>query len=407
MSQCSASTARRSSAERTATTTWQAASSARLFFESSVERSMAIDRLFHPTQSGARDLRQVGGVDAQPAHARPKAAGLEPCPTGRRNPGECAQPVRLRERPAGAQPGHPEPAGRRARRAGRVPAGRRRRRHPGRRHQLPGAHQAHRRAARHRPQRRAYRPHARRVDRATIPPARTRCPVPAHPRPGDGGRGRPGLLGSRRRAAGNLVRLLEAHGVRVDSLAADCAAVDAFSFVWRQTPYVLLNTSKTGERGRFDATHELGHLVLHSEHRVPHGPDAEQEANRFAAAFLMPRASVLAQSLANAGIDRILTAKQTWRVAAMALTHRLHELDLLTDWATAPPAWTCPAAATAPANPAASPAKHHPCSTPSSSPSARRAPVPPTSPRTCTSPSPSSTATSSDSCPPPSTAGPP
>jgi Zn-dependent peptidase ImmA (M78 family)/DNA-binding XRE family transcriptional regulator len=131
---------------------------------------------------------------------------------------------------------------------------------------------------------------------------------------------------------GNLVRLLEAHGVRVFSLAADCAAVDAFSFVWRQTPYVLLNTAKSGERGRFDAAHELGHLVLHSEHRVPHGPDAEQEANRFAAAFLMPRASVLAHGLANATIDRVLAAKQTWRVAAMALTHRLHELGLLTDW---------------------------------------------------------------------------
>jgi Zn-dependent peptidase ImmA (M78 family)/DNA-binding XRE family transcriptional regulator len=131
---------------------------------------------------------------------------------------------------------------------------------------------------------------------------------------------------------GNLVRLLEAHGVRVFSLAVDCAAVDAFSFVWHQTPYVLLNTVKSGERGRFDAAHELGHLVLHSEHRVPHGPDAEQEANRFAAAFLMPRADVLAHSLNNATIDRILEAKQTWRVAAMALTHRLHELDLLSDW---------------------------------------------------------------------------
>ena len=131
---------------------------------------------------------------------------------------------------------------------------------------------------------------------------------------------------------GNLIRLLEAHGVRVFSLAADCAAVDAFSFVWHQRPYVLLNTSKTGERGRFDAAHELGHLVLHSEHRIPQGPDAEQEANRFAAAFLMPRAAVLASGLAGAGIDRILTTKQTWRVAAMALTHRLHELDLITEW---------------------------------------------------------------------------
>src|SRR5437667_281387 len=54
---------------------------------------------------------------------------------------------------------------------------------------------------------------------------------------------------------GNLVRLLEAHGVRVFSLAAECAAVDAFSFFWHQTPYVLLNTAKSGERGRFDAAH--------------------------------------------------------------------------------------------------------------------------------------------------------
>jgi Zn-dependent peptidase ImmA (M78 family) len=131
---------------------------------------------------------------------------------------------------------------------------------------------------------------------------------------------------------GNLVRLLEAHGVRVYSLAAECAAADAFSFVWQQTPYVLLNTAKSGERGRFDAAHELGHLVLHSEHRIPHGPDAEHDANRFAAAFLMPRASVLAHRLTGAGIDRILAAKATWRVAAMALTHRLHELGLLTDW---------------------------------------------------------------------------
>lgn len=131
---------------------------------------------------------------------------------------------------------------------------------------------------------------------------------------------------------GNLVRLLEAHGVRVFSLATECAEVDAFSFAWRRTPYVLLNTGKTGERGRFDAAHELGHLVLHSEYRLPQGPGAEQEANRFAAAFLMPRASVLAHNLAGATIDRILAAKQTWRVAAMALTHRLHELDLISDW---------------------------------------------------------------------------
>jgi Zn-dependent peptidase ImmA (M78 family) len=108
--------------------------------------------------------------------------------------------------------------------------------------------------------------------------------------------------------------------------------VDAFSFGWRGTPYVFLNTAKSGERGRFDAAHELGHLVLHGEHRSPQGSGAEQEANRFAAAFLMPRASVIAANLANATVDRIIAGKAIWRVSAMALTHRLRELDLLTDW---------------------------------------------------------------------------
>ncbi|MCW6004613.1 XRE family transcriptional regulator [Micromonospora sp. CPCC 205371] len=130
----------------------------------------------------------------------------------------------------------------------------------------------------------------------------------------------------------NMIHLLEAHGVRVYSLAADCVDVDAFSTHRGGCPLVLLNVGKSAERIRFDSAHELGHLVLHSEHREPHGPDAEQEANRFAAGFLMPRDDVLAQHLHGATTDRILARKTRWRVAAMALAHRLRELDLLTEW---------------------------------------------------------------------------
>jgi Zn-dependent peptidase ImmA (M78 family)/DNA-binding XRE family transcriptional regulator len=130
----------------------------------------------------------------------------------------------------------------------------------------------------------------------------------------------------------NVLHLLEAHGVRIYSLTVENNDLDALSFYWDAHPFVFLSTTKTGERGRFDAAHELGHLVLHGEHQVPHRPAAEVEANRFAAAFLMPRASVLAQGLHDATVDRILEAKRTWQVAAMALTHRLHELDLITEW---------------------------------------------------------------------------
>lgn len=130
----------------------------------------------------------------------------------------------------------------------------------------------------------------------------------------------------------HTVHLLEAHGVRVFSLSRDCPEVDAFSFWDRGIPFVLLSTQKTAERGRFDAAHELGHLVLHGEEQMPHGPQAEAEAHRFAAAFLMPRADVLAHAPHSASTSWILQAKRRWKVAAMALAHRLHELGLTTEW---------------------------------------------------------------------------
>ncbi|MFE9324117.1 XRE family transcriptional regulator [Nocardia sp. NPDC052278] len=130
----------------------------------------------------------------------------------------------------------------------------------------------------------------------------------------------------------NLLPVMELHGIRVFSIAADFRDVDAFSFYRSGTPFAFLDTSKTAERLRFDAAHELGHLCLHAEHGVPHGKDAETEANRFAAAFLMPRDSVFAAGLHNATATQIIRAKSRWHVSAIALTHRLHTLGLLTDW---------------------------------------------------------------------------
>jgi Zn-dependent peptidase ImmA (M78 family)/lambda repressor-like predicted transcriptional regulator len=134
------------------------------------------------------------------------------------------------------------------------------------------------------------------------------------------------------RPVSNMLHLLEAHGVRIYSLTAENNELDAYSLFWHARPFIFLSTAKSGERGRFDAAHELGHLVLHGEYQELNRPVAEHEANRFAAAFLMPRSSVLAHGLRDATAPQILQAKQVWKVAAMALTHRLHELDLLSEW---------------------------------------------------------------------------
>ena len=129
----------------------------------------------------------------------------------------------------------------------------------------------------------------------------------------------------------NMVHLLEAKGVRVFSLVEETRTVDAFS-LWRdKKPYVFLNTIKTVERSRFDAAHELGHLVLH-KHGGPGGKKAEEEANRFASALLMPEGDVKAIAPTVSNVRQIISAKRRWGVSAFALNYRLHKLGSVTDW---------------------------------------------------------------------------
>lgn len=130
----------------------------------------------------------------------------------------------------------------------------------------------------------------------------------------------------------NLVHLLEVRGVRVFSVTQDCRELDAYSLWRHEQPFVFLNTQKSGEHSRFDAAHELGHLVLHWHHDPPQGRQAEQEAHRFAAAFLMPGPSLLASASRNPSLKQLIAAKRPWKVSVGALAHRLHELSALSDW---------------------------------------------------------------------------
>ena len=129
----------------------------------------------------------------------------------------------------------------------------------------------------------------------------------------------------------NMVHLLEARGVRVFSLSVVAREVDAFSMWLEGSPYVFLNTHKSAERGRYDAAHELGHLILH-QHGAPNGRQAEVEAEQFAAAFLMPESGVLAQALRFPTIPGLIQFKKKWGVSVAALNRRLHELRVSSDW---------------------------------------------------------------------------
>lgn len=129
----------------------------------------------------------------------------------------------------------------------------------------------------------------------------------------------------------NMVHLLEAKGVRIFSLSEETHDMDAFSFWMGDHPFIFLNTKKTVERGRFDAAHELGHIVLH-KHGTPLGKEAESQANKFASAFLMPQSSIISYTPKFPTLEAIIKLKSIWLVAAAALVRRMKDLELLTDW---------------------------------------------------------------------------
>lgn len=129
----------------------------------------------------------------------------------------------------------------------------------------------------------------------------------------------------------NVIHLLEAKGVRIFSLVEDTTAVDAFS-LWRGgRPFMFLNTLKSAERSRFDACHELGHLILH-RHGAPQGREAEAQADQFASSLLMPSNDVHATLPRVHTLNQVIEAKKRWGVSVMALIVRLARLGIITDW---------------------------------------------------------------------------
>ena len=130
---------------------------------------------------------------------------------------------------------------------------------------------------------------------------------------------------------GNMVHLLELHGVRIFSLVDGADAVDAFSWWHEGVPYVFLNNTKSAERCRFDLAHELAHMVLHKA-QAGHSREQENEAHAFAAAFLMPKTAVLRSGPVPLDLPGLNRMKAKWNVALSALVVRLERLSLLSDW---------------------------------------------------------------------------
>jgi Zn-dependent peptidase ImmA (M78 family) len=131
----------------------------------------------------------------------------------------------------------------------------------------------------------------------------------------------------------NIVRLLEAHGIVVARLLSHGRKLDAFSRWFGDRPLVVLWADKSDKaRSRFDAAHELGHLVMHSD-AEPLSVEQERQANMFASAFHMPAVDIASDLIRNAPTlttwPEVLRRRAHWGVSAKAFLYRSRELGAL------------------------------------------------------------------------------
>ncbi len=99
-------------------------------------------------------------------------------------------------------------------------------------------------------------------------------------------------------------------------------------------PYVFLSADKANAvRSRFDAAHELGHLVAHWN--VPaidytRQAELERQAHLFAAAFLMP-GDTFSTEVSTPSLDTFLTLKPRWKTSVAAMIMRCKQLGIIDD----------------------------------------------------------------------------
>lgn len=119
----------------------------------------------------------------------------------------------------------------------------------------------------------------------------------------------------------NITALIESSGVIVIPCDFGSSAMDATSLrLSEMPPLIFINKSIPGDRWRFTLAHELAHLVMHEIPRET----MEDEADQFAAEFLMPEVELRAQfnRYGRIRIQDLANLKPYWKVSIASLIYR-------------------------------------------------------------------------------------
>lgn len=127
----------------------------------------------------------------------------------------------------------------------------------------------------------------------------------------------------------HLINAMERCGITVLALPLELEGIDAFSSWINGNAVIAVCSGKPGDRTRWNAGHELGHLVIHADRKIRQAE--HHEADDFAAELLMPAEALLKEIKPPVTINSLALLKPRWGVAIQALIRRAHDLKIITD----------------------------------------------------------------------------
>lgn len=135
----------------------------------------------------------------------------------------------------------------------------------------------------------------------------------------------------------DLLLVIENAGVICSRFAQGSTVMDGYS-QWNEResrPYIILASDKNNYfRSRFDAAHELGHLVLHRFVKrldIVNFKPIEAQAHKFAACFMLPEEAFSVELPPGPTLENFITLKQRWGMSAQSMITRAKELLLISD----------------------------------------------------------------------------
>lgn len=134
----------------------------------------------------------------------------------------------------------------------------------------------------------------------------------------------------------NLINVVQKNGIMISKMSLRLNKLDAFSVWFNNKPFVFLSSDKdTNVRIRFDIAHELGHLLMHADYYTEEElknsnihEKLENEANRFAGAFLLPEVT-FSKDVFSTSIDHFIQLKAKWKVSIGCMIYRCENLGIL------------------------------------------------------------------------------